>query len=64
MSKINPFQTAVDMFRQVADQMGISLNTVNSHKKVILELCRNVWTKESTVRYHHLREWFGPYFDL
>jgi CRISPR-associated protein Csx14 len=50
--------------QQVADRLGISLHTVNSHKKVILELCRNVWTEQKPVRYYHLREWFGPYFGL
>ncbi len=50
--------------QQVADQMGITLNTVNSHKKTIFELCRNAWPSQETLRYYHLREWFGPYFGL
>lgn len=48
----------------VADQMSISLNTVNTYKKKIFELCRTVWPAQDPIRYYHLREWFGPYFDL
>ncbi|MEW5958875.1 MAG: CRISPR-associated ring nuclease [Chloroflexota bacterium] len=50
--------------QQVADRLGITLNTVNSHKKVILDLCRNTWPEQEPIRYYHLREWFGPYFGL
>lgn len=47
----------------VADQMGISLNTVNTYKKKIFELCRNSWPVEEPIRYYHLREWFGSFFN-
>jgi CRISPR-associated protein Csx14 len=50
--------------QETADQMGISLNTVNTYKKKILELCRNAWPEREGLRYYHLREWFGPYFEV
>jgi CRISPR-associated protein Csx14 len=50
--------------QQVADQMNITLDTVNTHKKAIVDLCRNAWPEQERIRYHHLREWFGPYFGL
>ncbi len=50
--------------QDVAKEMGISLNTVNTYKKKIFELCRNAWPEQKVIRYHHLREWFGPYFEL
>jgi hypothetical protein len=49
--------------QEVADQMVISLNTVNTYKKKILDLCRTTWPERTVIRYHHLKEWFGPYFD-
>lgn len=49
--------------QQVAEQLNISLNTVNTHKRVIFDLCRNVWPDQPAIRYHHLREWFGTYFE-
>jgi CRISPR-associated protein Csx14 len=48
--------------QNVADQMKISLNTVNTYKKKIFELCRSAWPEQENLRYYHLREWFGPYF--
>lgn len=48
----------------VAGQLGISLNTVNTYKKKILELCRSAWPEQENFRYYHLREWFGAYFDV
>ncbi|MFQ5577270.1 MAG: CRISPR-associated ring nuclease, partial [Anaerolineae bacterium] len=50
--------------QDVADQMVISPNTVNTYKKKILELCRNAWPERQTLRYFHLRELFGPYFEV
>ncbi len=49
--------------QEVAEKMCISRNTVESHKRIIFDLCRNAWEQEN-IRYYHLREWFGPYFDL
>jgi len=48
----------------VANEMKISLNTVNTYKKKIFELCHNAWPEQKVIRYHHLREWFGPFFNL
>jgi type I restriction enzyme R subunit len=48
----------------VADLLGIQLNTVNTYKKKIFELCRNTWPEQAAIRYYHLREWFGPYFEI
>ncbi len=47
----------------VADEMNIGLNTVNTYKKKIFELCRSTWPDQKTIRYYHLREWFGPFFE-
>ncbi len=47
----------------VAEEMNISINTVNTYRKKIFELCRIEWPERKNIRYHHLREWFGPYFD-
>jgi CRISPR-associated protein Csx14 len=47
----------------VAEHLSISLNTVNTYKKKILELCRSAWPEQENLRYHHLREWFGSYFE-
>jgi CRISPR-associated protein Csx14 len=47
----------------VADEMRISLHTVNTYKKKIFELCRATWPEQAAVRYYHLREWFNPYFE-
>jgi CRISPR-associated protein Csx14 len=50
--------------QEVADQMRISLNTVNTYRRKLFELCRNTWPDQEVIRYHHLRKWFGPYFGL
>jgi CRISPR-associated protein Csx14 len=50
--------------QDVAKEMHISLNTVNTYKKKIFELCHNAWPEQQVIRYHHLREWFGPYFEV
>jgi len=49
--------------QQVAEKMSITLNTVNTYRRKIFELCRNAWPEQETIRYHHLPEWFGPYFE-
>lgn len=49
----------------VADQLGISIKTVDSHKTAILAECRAAWgLPENGPRldYHFLRERFRPYF--
>lgn len=48
----------------VAVQLKITLNTVNSHKKKILDECHNAWPDRPTLRYHHLAELFRGYFEL
>lgn len=48
--------------QEVADEMVITLNTVNTYRKKIFELCRIAWPERQNLRYHHLRELFGPYF--
>lgn len=50
--------------QQVAEQMGITLGTVDAHKTVILDHCRNAWELPEGMRlgYHFLREKFGRYF--
>ncbi len=49
--------------QQVAARMDITLDTVNTHRKAIVDLCRNVWPEQESIRYHHLREWFAPFFN-
>jgi CRISPR-associated protein Csx14 len=49
--------------QEVAEEMTISLNTVNTYRKKIFELCRIAWPEQEQIRYHHLHDWFGPYFD-
>lgn len=52
--------------QEVAERLSISLHTVHSHKKAILDACRQVWgvTSQGDPRldYHFLREQFGPFF--
>lgn len=46
--------------QQVAERLAISLKTVDSHKTVILDLCRNEWQTPPGTRldYHFLRDKF------
>ena len=50
--------------QEAAERLGISLNTINSHKTTILGKCRNAWNvpPETRLDYHFLRDKFGPYF--
>lgn len=50
--------------QDVAEQLVISLKTVDSHKSVILAECRNAWGLEEDERltYHFLRDKFGPFW--
>ncbi|MEW5961208.1 MAG: CRISPR-associated ring nuclease [Chloroflexota bacterium] len=50
--------------QDVADQMGITPDTVNTYKKKILQLCRNAWPERKILNYFQLRDLFGPYFEL
>ena len=49
--------------QEVADDMVISLNTVNTYRKKVFELCRIAWPDRRMMRYHHLRDLFWAYFD-
>jgi CRISPR-associated protein Csx14 len=48
--------------KEVADELAITVATVNSHKTVILDHCRTVWAvadDEATLDYHWLRDRFA-----
>lgn len=49
--------------QDVAEELKISLSTVNSHKTVILEECRSAWTIDAGERidYHFVHTRFGPF---
>lgn len=51
--------------QQVANQLGIELVTVHSHKTVLLRLCRNAWNIDDNehLDYHFLQTSFANYFD-
>lgn len=51
--------------QQVANQLGIELVTVHSHKSVLLRLCRNAWNinDHEPVDYHFLQVKFAHQFD-
>ncbi|GBD08608.1 hypothetical protein HRbin22_00849 [Candidatus Thermoflexus japonica] len=48
--------------QQVADRLGITLKTVDSHLDAIKNVCREVWgiPPDRSLSYHNLREWFRP----
>jgi CRISPR-associated protein Csx14 len=50
--------------QEVAESLGVSLKTVDSHKTVILGECRNAWEmpEDARLSYHFLRDKFGPFF--
>jgi CRISPR-associated protein Csx14 len=50
--------------QQVANQLGIELVTVHSHKTVLLRLCRNAWNIDDNehLDYHFLQTKFANYF--
>lgn len=48
--------------QEAARELSISINTLETHKRKLFELCRAAWPDQDTVRYHHLADWFGPYF--
>lgn len=49
--------------QDVAESLSISMATVNTHKTVILDECRNAWQldPEERLDYHFLRERFEPF---
>lgn len=49
---------------QVASDLHITLKTVNSHKTVLLDLCRQRWeiSAQEHLDYHFLSAKFAPYF--
>jgi len=51
--------------QSVAEQLSISLKTVDSHKTAILGECRVAWSlpEDSWLNYHFLRDKFGPFRD-
>lgn len=51
--------------QQVANQLGIELVTVHSHKSVLLRLCRNAWNINDNeyIDYHFLQVKFAHQFD-
>jgi CRISPR-associated protein Csx14 len=50
--------------KQVADDLHITLATVRSHKKALLQLCRNAWsiTEVEALDFHFLQSQFASYF--
>lgn len=50
--------------QQVATQLALSPKTVNSHKTVLLQLCRNAWSldPDEPLDYHFLHLKFAHYF--
>jgi len=51
--------------QQVANQLGIAIVTVHSHKTVLLRLCRNAWNIQAKepLDYHFLHTKFANYFE-
>jgi len=49
--------------QDVAEELTITMATVNTHKTTILDECRNAWALDPDERldYHFLREKFGPF---
>jgi len=51
--------------QQAADEMCISLATVNTHKTVILDECRVAWglSEDEYLSYHFIQQKFGPWLE-
>jgi CRISPR-associated protein Csx14 len=51
--------------RQVAEELQISLNTVNSHNTFLFSYCRKAWSipEEERLNYIFLRSKFAGYFQ-
>jgi CRISPR-associated protein Csx14 len=52
--------------QEVAEQLSVSLATVNTHKTAILALCRTVWEipEATPLDYHFMRERFAGFVEL
>src|SRR5260370_13793338 len=50
--------------QEVANQLCLSIKTVDTHKTVLLGLCRNAWNKgpNESLDYHFLQQAFANYF--
>jgi len=50
--------------QEVADHLCLSIKTVDTHKTVLLGLCRNAWNKgpNESLDYHFLQKAFDQYF--
>lgn len=51
--------------QEVADHLCLSIKTVDTHKTVLLGLCRNAWNKgpNESFDYHFLQKAFADYFS-
>ena len=51
--------------QEVAERLVVTVKTVDAHKTVILDECRNAWNlpEGGWLTYHFLREKFGRHFD-
>jgi len=51
--------------QEVANHLCLSVKTVDTHKTVLLGLCRNAWNKgpNESLDYHFLQKAFANYFD-
>ncbi|HZR42103.1 MAG TPA: CRISPR-associated ring nuclease [Ktedonobacteraceae bacterium] len=51
--------------QEVADHLAISIKTVDTHKTVLLSLCRNAWNKKPSevLDYRFLQQAFANYFE-
>ncbi len=51
--------------QEVANHLCLSVKTVDTHKTVLLGLCRNAWNKgpNESLDYHFLQKAFASYFD-
>ncbi|MGC9371615.1 MAG: CRISPR-associated ring nuclease [Paracoccaceae bacterium] len=54
------------LLQETADALGITLNTLNTHKTEILAECRIAWAMDegAHLTYHFIREKFGPWLAL
>ncbi|WP_322798711.1 CRISPR-associated ring nuclease [Thermoflexus sp.] len=52
--------------QQVAERLGITPKTVDSHLDAIKDVCRELWElpPDHPLSYHNLREWFRPIMPL
>jgi len=51
--------------QEVANHLCLSVKTIDTHKTVLLGLCRNAWNKgpNESLDYHFLQKAFANYFD-